>query len=355
MTSFGESHGAAVGGIVDGCPAGMALSVERVQRELDWRRPGQSALTTARREPDRVEILSGLFEGRTTGAPIGFLVRNQDQRPDDYAELRELYRPSHADYTWERKYGLRDYRGGGRASAREHVARVVAGAIARQALEPLGVTIRAYVSRVGGVSLEGDVSRSALEAVDENPVRCPDAATARLMADEIARAREEGDNGGGVVSCLVRGVPVGLGEPVFDRFQARLAYYMMGINAAKGFEYGEGFRAAGLRGSEHNDEMFADEQGRPRFKTNHAGGILGGVTTGEDICFRVAFKPVSTIGRTQQTVGRDGRAAVFFATGRHDACVAPRAVPVVEAMTAMLLLDALLEARRWDVCPRREK
>ena len=355
LTSFGESHGEAVGGIVDGCPAGAPLSLDRVQRELDRRRPGQSWLSTPRKEDDRVEILSGIFEGKTTGAPIGFLVRNRNQNPADYERLKALYRPSHADYTWQQKYRHRDYRGGGRASAREHVARVVAGAIARQALEPLGVSVRAYVSQVGKVALDADAVRLDLAGVEDNPVRCPDAATARLMMDEIARAREERDSVGGVVTCVAKGVPLGLGEPVYDRFQARLAYYMMGINAAKGFEYGEGFRAAGMRGSEHNDEMAVDGEGRVRFKTNHAGGVLGGITTGEDICFRVAFKPVPTIGREQRTVGVDGREVVFSASGRHDVCVAPRAVPVVEAMTAILLLDALLEAKRWDLWPSEIK
>lgn len=350
LTSFGESHGPGVGGVVDGCPAGLSLSVERIQEELDRRRPGQSEWTTARREEDRVEILSGVFEGKTTGTPIGFWVRNNGQQSGDYEKLKDLYRPSHADYAWQGKYHHRDYRGGGRASAREHVARVVAGAIARQALEPLGISIHAYVSQVGNVSLETEAARVNLEAVEENPVRCPDMRVARLMMDEIERARSARDSVGGVVSCVAKGVPMGLGEPVFDRFQARLAYYMMGINAAKGFEYGEGFHAAGMRGSEHNDEMVVDEEGRSRFKTNHAGGVLGGVTTGEDIYFKVAFKPVPTIGKEQRTVDKAGREVVFAASGRHDACVVPRAVPVVEAMTAMLLLDALLESKRWEIC-----
>lgn len=343
LTSFGESHGPALGGVIDGCPPGVRISVERIQQELDRRRPGQSALTTSRQEADKVEILSGIFEGKTTGAPIGFLVRNTDARERDYGNLKDIFRPSHADYSWQMKYGHRDYRGGGRSSAREHVARVVAGAIACQVLDGFGVSIRAFVSRVGNISLDVDYRQLDLALAESNPVRCPDPVVAARMMEEIMRVRDLHDSVGGVVTGIVQGVPMGLGEPVFDRFQARLAYYMMGINAAKGFEYGEGFRAAMMRGSEHNDEMIPGEDG-PRFRTNHAGGILGGITTGEDICFRVAFKPVPTIGREQHTVDKSGQPVAFTASGRHDPCVAPRAVPVVEAMTAMLLLDALLEA-----------
>lgn len=344
LTSFGESHGEGLGGVIDGCPAGIVLSVEEIQHQLDRRRPGQSELTTTRKEDDRVEFLSGIFEGRTTGMPIGFVVRNGDQRSRDYDELKNLFRPSHADFTWEKKYGLRDYRGGGRSSAREHVSRVVAGAIARQVLAPLGISFRAYTSQVGTVKLEKHYTELDLECVDRNAVRCPDENVARDMEALIRELRAAEDSVGGVVNCVIRGVPVGVGEPVFDRFQARLGYYMMGINAAKGFEYGEGFHAAEMRGSEHND-AFGLVNGQVRPLTNHAGGVLGGVTSGEDIYFRVAFKPVATIGQEQRTADRLGREISFTAHGRHDPCVVPRAVPVVEAMAAMLVLDMMLESK----------
>ena len=344
LTSFGESHGEAMGGVIDGCPAGFALSLDEVQRELDKRKPGQSDLTSARNEEDRVEFLSGVFEGMTTGMPIGFIVRNRDQRSKDYEELKEIFRPSHADYTLEQKYGIRDYRGGGRASAREHVSRVVAGAIAKQVLRARGVFVQAYTSQIGHVGLDRSYTELDLNDAEKNAVRCPDEDIARDMEALIREVKTEGDSIGGIVNCVIRGVPAGVGEPVFDRFQARLGYYMMGINAAKGFEYGEGFRAATMRGSEHND-AFVTENGRIKTLTNHAGGILGGITSGEDIYFRVAFKPVATIGKEQQTVDRSGKEVLFSAHGRHDPCVVPRAVPVVEAMAAMLVLDMMLEAK----------
>ena len=343
LTSFGESHGEALGGVIDGCPAGIALSLDEIQRELDRRRPGQSEVTTARAEEDRVEILSGVFEGITTGMPIGFIIRNKDQRSRDYHEMKDLFRPSHADYTMQAKYGIRDYRGGGRTSAREHVARVVGGAIARQVLKLRGISIHGYTSQVGSVVLDKRYDELDMEETERNIVRCPDQETAREMERLIREVQVGRDSVGGVVSCVIRGVPVGIGEPVFDRFQARLGYYMMGINAAKGFEYGEGFRAAGMRGSEHND-AFVMKNGQVSTLTNHAGGILGGITSGEDIYFRVAFKPVATIGREQETVNLSGEEVTFTAGGRHDPCVVPRAVPVVEAMAAMLVLDMMLEA-----------
>ena len=343
LTSFGESHGEALGGVIDGCPAGIPLSEEEIQHELNRRRPGQSSVTTSRTEEDRVEILSGIFEGVTTGSPIGFIVRNKDQRSRDYDEIKDLFRPSHADYTMQEKYGVRDYRGGGRSSAREHVVRVVGGAVARQVLKRLGVSIYGYTSQVGPIALKESYHEFNLEETENNVVRCPDSVVAREMELFIRKVQEEHDSVGGVVSCVIRGVPVGVGEPVFDRFQARLGYYMMGINAAKGFEYGEGFHAASMRGSEHND-TFVMENGQVRTLANHAGGILGGITSGEDIYFRVAFKPVATIGREQQTVNRFGEEVTFVAQGRHDPCVVPRAVPVVEAMAAMLVLDMMLEA-----------
>lgn len=342
--SFGESHGVAVGGVVEGCPAGVRLSVEAIQRELGRRRPGQSDISTPRHEEDEVEILSGIFEGVTTGMPIGFLVRNRNQNSRDYDHLKGLYRPSHADYTWEKKYGIRDYRGGGRSSAREHIARVIAGAIARQVLARYGISIQGYTSQVGHVVMPWGYSEVKLEDAEMNIVRCPDAGTAEKMTALIRKLRDEGDSVGGVVSCVVKGVPVGLGEPVFDRFQARLAHAMFSINAVKGFEYGSGFAAAGMRGSEHNDP-FIMKEGKVRTETNRSGGIQGGISNGEDIYFRVAFKPVATITKRQDTITREGEEVELEAHGRHDPCVVPRAVPVVEAMTAIVVLDMLLESR----------
>lgn len=342
--SFGESHGVAVGGVIDGCPAGVELSVECIQRELNRRRPGQSDVSTPRQEEDEVELLSGVFEGKTTGMPIGFLVRNRNQNGKDYEHLKDLYRPSHADYTWEKKYGIRDYRGGGRSSAREHIARVVAGAVAKQVIAEMGITVRAYTSQVGSVVMPGSYREVDLERTEDNAVRCPNAETAEKMIALIREVREQGDSVGGVVSCVIEGVPAGLGEPVFDRFQARLAYAMMSINAAKGFEYGSGFAAATMRGSDHNDS-FIIKSGKVTTTTNCSGGIQGGVTNGEDIYFRVAFKPVPTIMKPQATVNRKGEEVILEAYGRHDPCVLPRVVPVVEAMAAMVVLNMLLEAR----------
>jgi len=336
-----------MGGVIDGCPAGFVVSTDEVQRELDRRRPGQSDLTTERREEDQVEFLSGILEGVTTGMPIGFIVRNQDARSRDYEAMKDVFRPSHADFTLEKKYGIRDYRGGGRSSAREHVARVVAGAIAKQILSTRGVSVQGYTSQIGHVELDKPYSELDLSQVETNAVRCPDENTAREMEALIREVKAEEDSIGGVVSCVIRGIPAGVGEPVFDRFQARLGHYMMGINAAKGFEYGEGFRAATMRGSEHND-VFTVADGQVKPLTNHAGGILGGITSGENVYFRVAFKPVATIGREQRTVDCSGREILFSAHGRHDPCVVPRAVPVVEAMAAMLVLDMMMEAGRGN-------
>lgn len=344
LTSFGESHGVAVGGVIDGCPAGIELSVDEIQRDLDRRRPGQSYLSTPRREDDRVEILSGIFEGKTTGMPIGFLVYNRNQNSQDYEHLKDLYRPSHADYTWEKKYGIRDYRGGGRASAREHVARVVAGAIAKQILARYGISVKAYTSQIGSVVLPTSYQALDLGLVESNVVRCPDEKVAEEMIAFIEKVREEGDSVGGVVSAVIQGVPVGLGEPVFDRFQARLAHAMMSINAAKGFEFGSGFAASGMLGSEHND-LFVWKENRIGTETNYSGGIQGGITNGEDVYFRVAFKPVSTIRKMQHTLNGDGDMVEFEARGRHDVCVVPRVVPVVEAMAAIVVFDMLLEMR----------
>jgi chorismate synthase len=344
LTSFGESHGGGVGGVIDGCPPGVELSIDKIQYELDRRAPGQSDFSTSRKEGDRLEIVSGLFEGKTTGMPIAFYVHNQDHRTQDYDHLRDVYRPSHADYTWEKKYGLRDYRGGGRSSAREHVARVVAGAIAKQVLAEHDIHFKAYVSQIGSVEVPRLYQYTDLNGIEENTIRCPHRESAEKMMELLRKVREEGDSIGGVVRALIYGLPVGLGEPVFDRFQARLAHAMLSINAAKGFEYGAGFAAAMMLGSEHNDAMRMEE-GKIRFKSNHSGGILGGISTGEEICFRVAFKPVATIQKCQQTVNRFGKNVEVEGRGRHDVCVVPRAVPVVEAMAAMVVLDLLLEAR----------
>lgn len=342
LSSFGESHGEAVGGMVDGCPAGIPLTVEMIQRELDRRRPGQSDISTSRNEADRVEIVSGVFEGMTTGMPIGFLVRNTNQNSKDYTHLKDIFRPSHADYTWYKKYGVRDYRGGGRSSAREHIARVVGGAIAKQVLSRHGISVCAYTSQIGEIVLTGAYSDYDLIRIEANAVRCPDEQVAERMIGLIREMKEAGDSVGGCVTGVIRGMMPGLGEPVFDRFQARLAQAMMSINAAKGFEYGSGFASAALRGSQHNDS-FLMQEGQVHTATNRSGGVQGGVTNGEDVYFRVAFKPVATIMTEQGTVTKEGEEVCFQAHGRHDACVVPRVVPVVEAMAAMTVLDLLLE------------
>lgn len=341
LTSFGESHGAAVGGVVDGMPAGVAIDVDEVQRQLNRRRPGQSAIVTQRNEKDRVRFLSGIFEGVTTGTPIGFVVENEDHHSNDYSNIRDVFRPSHADYTYTSKYGIRDYRGGGRSSARETIARVVAGALAMQALSQIGVTVTAYTSQVGDIALDNDYSRYDLSAIESNDVRCPDADVAARMHELIRQVQSEGDTIGGTVTCVIQGVPVGLGEPVFDKLHARLAYAMMSINAAKGFDYGMGFDGVGNRGSQMND-AFTCTDGRISTTTNCSGGIQGGIANGEDIYFRVAFKPVATLLRDVETIDKDGRATTLHARGRHDPCVLPRAVPIVEAMAAMTIFDMYL-------------
>lgn len=346
LTSFGESHGAGIGGIVDGFPAGIKVDMRYIQQELIRRRPGQSAFTTPRKEKDQVEFLSGIFEGISTGCPIGFLVRNENQRSKDYSNLSHLFRPSHADYTYTKKYGIRDYRGGGRSSARETIARCVAGALAKLALSKMGVSISAYTSQIGTVSLENDyhLYDLSLENIENSPVRCPDEKKAEEMKVEINRARAEGDTLGGIITCVIKGCPVGWGEPVFDKLHAMLGYAMLGINAVKGFEYGGGFDMASHKGSEMND-VFYNDHGTIRTRTNHSGGIQGGISNGEDIYFRVAFKPIATLIREQETVNDNGEAIRFTAGGRHDSCVIPRAVPIVEAMAAMTILDACLMGR----------
>ncbi|MBK6343599.1 MAG: chorismate synthase [Flavobacteriales bacterium] len=358
LTTFGESHGAAIGGVVDGCPAGLKLDLDAVQLELDRRRPGSTSLGTARDEADRVEWLSGIHEGITLGAPIAFLIRNRDARSSDYDALKDIYRPGHADYTWEGKYGLRDHRGGGRSSARTTAACVVGGAIARQLIARNGIAVQAFVSRVGDVILE--TMPADLSATWANAARCPDSAVADRMKALIEAVRAEGDSIGGIVSCMATGMPIGLGEPVFDKLDADLAKAMLSINAAKGFQIGSGFASARMRGSENNDDLHLgrvdeDMQGLPegarvqrpavRSRTNHAGGSLGGISNGEDLAFEVAFKPPATIGKAQRTVNKDLEEVVLEAKGRHDPCVVPRAVPIVEAMACMVLADHVLRQR----------
>ena len=342
LTSFGESHGAAIGGVIDGMPAGIAIDLDAVQRELDRRRPGQSAIVTARNEKDRVRILSGIFEGVTTGTSIGFIIENENQHSADYGNIKDAFRPSHADYTYTTKYGLRDYRGGGRSSARETAARVVAGAFARQALAQLGIDLYAYTSQVGEIALSRDYRLYSRDAIDTNAVRCPDATKAAEMEQLIKQVKGEGDTIGGIITGVITGVPVGLGEPVFCKLHAMLGAAMLSINAVKGFEYGDGFDFATRRGSEVNDAFTTDSEGRVRTATNHSGGIQGGISNGEDIIFRVAFKPVATLLRDVNTIDKDGNSITLKARGRHDPCVLPRAVPIVEAMAAMVILDAYL-------------
>lgn len=343
LTSFGESHGLGIGGVIDGFPAGIKIDLAFIQQELNRRKPGQSAFTTPRKEKDKIEFLSGVFEGISTGCPIAFFVRNENQHSHDYNSLAHLFRPSHADYTYTEKYGIRDYRGGGRSSARETIARCVAGALAKLALKDLGVSISAYTSQIGSVALENDYRKFDLSSIniESNPVRCPDEKKAGEMEVEISKARSEGDTVGGIITCVIKGCPVGWGEPVFDKLHAMLGYAMLGINAVKGFEYGDGFAIASRRGSEVNDSFYNDND-VIRTRTNHSGGIQGGISNGEDIFFRVAFKPIATLIQEQETVTDKGEYVKFTAGGRHDSCVIPRAVPIVEAMTAMTLLDAYL-------------
>lgn len=341
LTSFGESHGKAIGGVIDGFPAGISIDEDFIQHELDRRRPGQSALTTARKEADKVEFLSGIYEGVSTGCPIGFVIWNTNQHSNDYDNMKDVFRPSHADYTYTQKYGVRDHRGGGRSSARETIARVVGGALAKLALKQLGVTVTAFTSQVGIYKLDKDYTHYDLSVAEENPVRCPDPEIAKQMGDYIYNIKGEGDTVGGVISCVVKGCPIGLGQPVFGKLHAALGNAMLSINAAKGFEYGQGFGSMNLKGSQQND-LFYNDNGHIALRTNRSGGIQGGISNGEDIYFRVAFKPVATVLMEQPTVDVNGRETVLQARGRHDACVLPRAVPIVEAMTAMTLLDYYL-------------
>ena len=333
VTTFGESHGAAIGGVIDGCPAGIELDLAAIQHDLDRRKPGQSAIVTQRKEPDEVSIYSGLFEGRTTGTPIGFAIHNTNQKSHDYSHIKDSYRPSHADFVYDQKYGFRDYRGGGRSSARETASRVVAGAIAKQFLNP--IRFHAFVSSVGDIHLDRHYDELDFNEIEKNPVRCPDPEKAKEMEAYIRQIRKEGDTVGGVITCIIENVPVGLGEPAFDKLHAELGKAMLSINAVKGFEYGSGFAGARMKGSQHNDAFNADGS----TQSNHSGGIQGGISNGMDIYFNVAFKPVATVMQEQETINNKGKKVTMQGKGRHDPCVVPRAVPIVEAMAALVIAD----------------
>ena len=352
ITTFGESHGGGVGVVLDGCPPRLPIAEEEIQRDLERRRPGQSRLTTPRQEADRVEILSGVFEGRTLGSPIAMLVRNRDARPEAYEHMQDIYRPSHADYTTEAKYGIRNWQGGGRASARETIGRVAAGAVARKLLhEVAGIEVLAWVRRVKNVEAKLDPSSPTLDAVESNIVRCPEPSAAREMIEIIDAARKRGDSLGGIVECVARNVPPGLGEPVFGKLEADLAAALMSLPASKGFEIGSGFEGTRMTGIEHNDPFVRGADGAPKTPSNRSGGIQGGISNGEPLVLRVGFKPTATISQAQQTVSRTGEAVVLEAQGRHDPCVLPRAVPMVEAMVCLVLADHWLCQRGVDVLP----
>ena len=344
LTTFGESHGEAIGGVIDGMPAGIDIDMEFIQQELNRRRPGQSKITTSRNEPDKVELLSGVFEGKSTGCPIGFIVRNTNQHSQDYENMRSLFRPSPADFTYYYKYCTRDHRGGGRSSARITISRCVGGALAKLALKQLGISIQAYTSQVGSIALERDYHLYDLSKTETNAVRCPDSEKAAQMEELISQIKAEGDTIGGIITCVIKGCPAGLGSPEFGKLHADLGAAMLGINAVKGFEYGEGFEGVTARGSEQNDIFIpaSEDSSNPSTKTNHSGGIQGGISNGQDIYFRVAFKPVATILTQQDTIDMEGNPTTLKAQGRHDPCVLPRAVPVVEAMAAMTILDHFL-------------
>ena len=345
LTTFGESHGSAIGGIIDGCPAGISIDLDAIQREMARRKPGQSAIVTQRKEEDEVVFHSGIFEGKTTGTPIGFLIHNTNQKSKDYSHIKDSYRPSHADYVYDKKYGQRDYRGGGRSSARETACRVVAGAIAKQFLNQ--ISIQAYVSQVGTMTLKKSYEELDLSKTESNPVRCPDPETASKMEEYIKQVRKEGDTIGGVISCVIKNVPVGLGEPVFDKLHAQLGKAMLSINAVKGFEYGSGFEGVKMKGSEHNDKFNPDGT----TQTNFSGGVQGGISNGMDIYFNVAFKPVATLLQAYETIDKEGNKVQAQGKGRHDPCVVPRAVPIVEAMAALVLADFVLLDRTTRLDP----
>jgi chorismate synthase len=345
VTTFGESHGGAVGVVIDGCPPRVPIALEEIQRDLDRRRPGQSHLTTARGEPDTAEVLSGVLDGRTLGTPIAIMVRNRDARSTDYEAFRNVYRPSHADYTYDAKYGIRAWAGGGRSSARETIGRVAAGAVARKVLAQHGIDVVAWVDRVADIAASVDAGRVTMEQVEATLVRCPDPAKSGAMARLIEQVKGEGDSVGGAIACAVRGVPAGLGEPVFDKLEADLAKAMLSLPASKAFEVGSGMAGTYLRGSQHNDEFYRGEDGAVRTRTNRSGGIQGGISNGEPIVFRVGFKPVATIMQSQRTVDDAGNERELTPRGRHDPCVLPRAVPMVEAMAALVVADHLLRQR----------
>jgi chorismate synthase len=350
ITTFGESHGGAVGVVIDGCPPHIEITEEEIQKELDRRKPGQSAITTPRKEQDIIHILSGVFEGKTTGTPILLLAHNMDTRSEDYGNLIESYRPGHADYTYDAKYGIRNWKGSGRASARETLARVAAGAIAKKYLkEKLGIEFLSYVEQVGNITTTIDFNRVTKEEVESNIVRCPQQKTAEAMIQLIEEIKNEGDSIGGVIRGVIKNVPAGLGEPVFDKLPADLAKAMMSINATKGFEYGSGFDGTKLRGSQHNDEFYTDENNKVQTRTNNAGGTLGGISNGQTIYFRIAFKPVSTISKKQNTINKQKRAIELEAKGRHDPCVLPRAVPIVDAMSALVIMDHYLRHKAQNL------
>lgn len=341
LTTFGESHGPAIGGVVDGMPAGIDIDIDFIQSELNRRRPGQSHITTSRNEADKVELLSGVFEGKSTGCPIGFVVKNTNQHSGDYSNMKDLIRPSHADYTYYNKYGIRDYRGGGRTSARITISRCVGGALAKLVLNKAGISINAYTSQVGNIKLDGNYTDYDLSKTETNIVRCPDPKKAAAMERLISEVKEQGDTIGGTITCVIKGCPAGLGEPEFDKLHAALGYAMLSINAVKGIEFGAGFEGVANRGSEMND-IFYQENGIIKTRSNNSGGIQGGISNGNDIYFKIAFKPVATILKDQQTIDKAGNETTFKAQGRHDPCVLPRAVPIVEAMAAMVVLDHLL-------------
>ena len=344
LTTFGESHGVGVGGIIDGCPAGLDISAEQVQKDLDRRKPGQSKITTQRKESDTIEFLSGIFEGKTTGTPIGFLIRNKDQHSNDYNDLKDVFRPSHADYTYIQKYGIRDHRGGGRSSARETIARVAAGSIAKQMLAQLNITVQAYVNSVGEVEIGKEYFELDLSKTEDNIVRCPDPEIAEKMIERITYAGHNHDTVGGTIVGVLKGVPAGWGMPVFNKLHADLGFAMLGINAVKGFEYGSGFEGTKLSGSEHND-VFVTEGDQVKTVTNNSGGVQGGISNGQDIYFKVAFKPIATLLKEQKTIDKDLNATTINPKGRHDPCVLPRAVPIVEAMAALVLADHFLMSK----------
>lgn len=344
ITTFGESHGLGLGVTIEGCPAGLAIDEGFIQSEMQRRKPGQSKITTQRKEEDEIKILSGVFEGKSTGTPIGMVIMNTDQKSKDYSHISDKFRPSHADFTYFEKYGIRDYRGGGRSSARETAARVAGGAVAKMLLQHFGITVHAYVSQVGELKLDKPYQEMELSQAEDNIVRCPDPAMAEQMISYIDEVRKSRDTVGGVITCVAKGVPAGLGEPVFDRLHAELGKGMLSINAVKGFEYGSGFKGVTMRGSQHNDAFYQDGD-KVRTKTNYSGGIQGGISNGEDIYFNVAFKPVATIMQDQDSVNEAGEAVTVSGKGRHDPCVVPRAVPIVEAMAALVLADYLLIGR----------